>query len=320
MNEALRSIGANVVTLATSTDLNSGSRNTVLSTENYVFHPDGSFEVDTNKDLPMIWKMKVGNTADQHEELLTMDRNYAGVWYWVFKADNGNAGVKSYSTNAFHLLMNPTAGWTWIQSEGTGGIDLNVATGVGSGPVRIGDGANNGVWTFQQNDYLKVNTNADVAYNEEFQTGKTAEQNIIWAFKDKAGVAQWTLYPKSTANGFVLYQNGMATPRLAFYTGASTEINSAPSALLKFNVSNGTGTVGAQFGDGAGNVKASIDQNGKGAFAGGVSPESGGNVKWTSGAGAPSGGCTTRFLYSNTSGTAGTILYLCTASAWVAKL
>lgn len=43
------------------------------------------------------------------------------------------------------------------------------------------------------------------------------------------------------------------------------------------------------------------------------------SASWTSGAGTPSGSCTTGSLYTNTSGGTGTTLYVCEAGAWVAK-
>lgn len=58
---------------------------------------------------------------------------------------------------------------------------------------------------------------------------------------------------------------------------------------------------------------------GLGKFAGGVSPQLAGNVKWTTGAGAPVGACTTGSLYTDTAGGAATTLYVCETAAWVAK-
>lgn len=102
------------------------------------------------------------------------------------------------------------------------------------------------------------------------QAGSTVDENCGFRFRDHTG----TIRASVTRTGGGQYRvTDEVTGKIPFEaqmgTNSDTYMRSQGTGANRFNVSNG-GTGGNLFGDGAGNVKATIDSTGKGTFTGGL--------------------------------------------------
>jgi hypothetical protein len=116
---------------------------------------------------------------------------------------------------------------------------------------------------------VTLNNNADATYAAlTISSGLTAQQIASFNFVDRIGsvnTLEWSI--TKTAGGQSLQvQDSSGLAILNFVQGGLSQINSHGATAVQCNVFNGAGTGGCVFGDGLGNIKASIDATGKGTF------------------------------------------------------
>lgn len=129
--------------------------------------------------------------------------------------------------------------------------------------------AGNTLFKIDQNGEPHFINPKDGGVNIYLQAGATAEQNRTIAFRNRTGGNVWTI-STAVAGGstsFAISETGINTWINANSNTDTLALNADGSATIDLNVSNGAGTGGIRFGDGAGNAVASISGKGAARFA-----------------------------------------------------
>jgi len=114
----------------------------------------------------------------------------------------------------------------------------------------------------------KLSSRRDASQNITFDVGGSATQSQFLNWQD-LGVTQWQIGRLATAQNFQL-MDGSGVVRFVFIPAGLSRINSAGATAVQFNLTNPSGTGGAAFGDGAGNIVGTISNAGLGTFNAGV--------------------------------------------------
>jgi hypothetical protein len=133
------------------------------------------------------------------------------------------------------------------------------------------NGTNNAIQTtvnpiFTQKNW-KLRNQTDSTSEVSLQAGSTTGQFVLLSFLKWDGTTQWQ-WVKDTSELLYAQHSTTGVNRLIFFN-SNTSVNGESTGSVNNNVDSGTGTGGTKFGDGAGNVKATIDSAGRvapGAF------------------------------------------------------
>jgi hypothetical protein len=114
-----------------------------------------------------------------------------------------------------------------------------------------------------------ISTRRDAAQNIILDVGATVTQgqNLNW---QDLGVTQWQLARLATSQNFQLSDAISGAIRFIFVPAGLSRINSAGATAVQFNLTNPSGTGGVAFGNGAGNIVATVSSAGLGTFNAGV--------------------------------------------------
>ena len=148
------------VTLPTVND--SDGRNSVISTQVWMFKRTGNLSVYDQTDNPMIWNWYAGNTADQNIQWTFNDKSSSPKWTIYPKTSINDFAIAHAGFTPYRLALSNT-GSTQMNSESTQTIDFNVTSGTSTGGIRFGNGAGSAVAT--------VNASGKGTFNGGVQIG-----------------------------------------------------------------------------------------------------------------------------------------------------
>jgi hypothetical protein len=101
------------------------------------------------------------------------------------------------------------------------------------------------------------------------KAGTSASQNREFRWVGFSNVTDWQDQVSSAHNRNIV-DTVAGVNRLALTQGGASALNSIGATANNFNVTNGTGTGGSAFGDGAGSTTATISSAGKATYNGGL--------------------------------------------------
>ena len=132
------------MTLPTVND--SDGRNSVMSTQVWMFKRTGNLNVYDQTDNPLAWNWYAGSTADQNIQWTFNDRTSSPKWTIYPKTNINDFAIAHAGFTPYRLAMS-NSGSTQINSELTQTIDFNVTSGTSTGGIRFGNGAGSAVAT-----------------------------------------------------------------------------------------------------------------------------------------------------------------------------
>ncbi len=148
------------VTLPTVND--SDGRNSILSTQIWMFKRNGNMSVYNPTDSALVWNWYTGATADQNIQWTFNDKSSSPKWTIYPKTSINDFAISHSGFTPYRLAMS-NSGSTQINSESTQTIDFNVTSGTSTGGIRFGNGAGSAVAT--------VNASGKGTFNGGVQIG-----------------------------------------------------------------------------------------------------------------------------------------------------
>ncbi|HLH05685.1 MAG TPA: glycosyl hydrolase family 28-related protein [Terriglobales bacterium] len=132
------------VTLPVVTDAD--GRNSVMSTQVWMFKRTGNLNVYDQTDSPLIWNWYSGATADQNIQWIFNDKSSSPKWTIYPKTSINDFAIAHAGFTPYRLALS-NSGSTQLNSEATQTLDFNVTSGTSTGGVRFGNGAGSTVAT-----------------------------------------------------------------------------------------------------------------------------------------------------------------------------
>lgn len=229
------------------------------------------------------------------------------------------------------------AGNSSFNSVTSSGQLVSTATGISSAPVVMGftTAGYKQLWFGDNNNVIQNGGRLQISsyYGMELH-GK--QLGTIPFTAGSGGDASVTIFGGSTNNVDILDIDNVGGTKLAYFDPSANFFapsgsfgSSAPSnlwftgtgGLYGWNNGTCTGTIpsGAVFScSNAGTLTLITSAGSAPLITASVGVGGSGGATWTTGAGAPSGACVNGSLYTNTTGAAGSTLYSCVATAWLA--
>jgi hypothetical protein len=150
------------VTLPVVTD--SDGRNSVISTQVWMFKRTGNLSVYDQTDNPMIWNWYAGNTADQNIQWTFNDKSSSPKWTIYPKTSINDFAIAHAGFTPYRLALS-NSGSTQMNSESTQTIDFNVTSGTSTGGIRFGNGAGSAVATVSASGKGTFNAGVQIGTN-----------------------------------------------------------------------------------------------------------------------------------------------------------
>lgn len=115
-------------------------RNSVISTQVWMFKRTGNLSVYDQTDNPLVWNWYAGATADQNIQWTFNDKSSSPKWTIYPKTSINDFAISHSGFTPYRLALSNSGG-TQMNSESTQTIDFNVTSGTSTAGVRFGNDA-----------------------------------------------------------------------------------------------------------------------------------------------------------------------------------